>query len=99
MLSPVEPSNVIIKIMREKLIKEEEKNMRRLRSLVDFTESVLIQSDLTLNESLILLENTKKAALSLFPGKEFVYDLVYTPRFRRIIHERFMIPGSLSGRN
>lgn len=94
-----DPSNVIIKIMREKLIKEEEKNMRRLRFLVDFTESILTQSDLTLNESLVLMENTKKVALSLFPEKEFVYDLVYTPRFRRIIHERFTIPGSLSGRN
>ena len=85
--------------MREELIKEEEKNMRRLRFLVDFTESILMRSDLTLNESLVLMENTKKVALSLFPEKEFVYDLVYTPRFRRIIHERFMIPGSLSGRN
>ncbi len=58
-----------------------------------------MQSDLSLEESLTLIENTKKAALALFPDKEFVYDLVYTPRFRRIIAERFTIPGTLSGRN
>jgi len=84
--------------MSEELIKEE-KNMRRLRFVVDLAEAVLMQSDLSLQESLELIENTKKAALSLFPDKEFVYDLVYTPRFRRILSARFTIPGSLSGRN
>jgi hypothetical protein len=77
----------------------EEKNMRRLRLVVDLAQAVLMQSDLTLQESLDLMENTKKAALSLFPDKEAVYDLVYTPRFRRIIEERFTIPGTYSGRN
>lgn len=80
-------------------IRQEEKNMRRLRFIVDLTEAVLVQSDLTLQESLNLMENTKKAALVLFPGKESVYDLIYTSRFRRIVEERFTIPGSLSGRN
>ncbi len=84
---------------KEELIKAEEKNMRRLRFVVDLTQAVLMQSDLTLQESLKLIENTKKVALNLFPDKEFVYDLVYTPRFRRIMEERFTIPGTFSGRN
>jgi hypothetical protein len=84
---------------RDELLKEEEKQMRRLRFIVDLAQSVLMQSDLSLRESLELMENTKKAALSLFPDKEFVYDLVYAPRFRRIIEERFTIPGTHSGRN
>jgi len=85
--------------MREELIREEEKNMRRLRFIVDLAEAVLMQSNLTLRESLDLMDQTKKAALVLFPDKESVYDLIYLPRFRRIIDERFTIPGSLSGRN
>jgi hypothetical protein len=84
--------------MRED-IRQEEKNIRRLRFMVNLTEAVLMQSDLTLQESLDLMEKTKKAALALFPEKEFVYDLIYTPRFRRIVEERFTIPGSLSGKN
>jgi hypothetical protein len=84
---------------REELLKEEEKRMRRLRFIVDLAEAVLMQSDLSLHESLDLIENTKKAALGLFPDKEYVYDLIYTPRFRRIIHERFTVPGTFSGRN
>jgi len=85
--------------MQEDLIREEEKKMRRLRFIVDLAEAVLMQSSLTLRESLDLMDQTKKAALVLFPDKESVYDLIYLPRFRRIIHERFTIPGSLSGRN
>lgn len=84
---------------KEELIKAEEKKIRRLRFVVDLTQAVLMQSDLTLQESLKLIENTKKVALNLFPDKEFVYDLVYTPRFRRIMEERFTIPGTFSGRN
>jgi hypothetical protein len=80
-------------------LQREEKNMRHLRLVVDLAQAVLTQSDLTLQESLDLMENTKKTALALFPDKEFVYDLVYTPRFRRIIEERFTIPGTHSGRN
>jgi hypothetical protein len=85
--------------MQEDLIREEEKKMRRLRFIVDLAEAVLMQSSLTLRESLDLMDQTKKAALALFPDKESVYDLIYLPRFRRIIDERFTIPGSLSGRN
>ncbi len=85
--------------MREDLIKEEEKKMRRLRFIVDLAEAVLMQSSLSLRESLDVMDQTKKAALTLFPDKESVYDLIYLPRFRRIIDERFTIPGSLSGRN
>jgi len=70
--------------------------MRRLRFLVNLTQGVLMQADLTLREAFEIMENTKKAALALFPDKESVYDLIYTPRFRRIIAERFVIPGGLS---
>ncbi len=84
--------------MKEDLLAEE-KNMRRLKFIVDLTQAVLMQSDLSLQEALQIADNTKKAALALFPGKESVYDLVYAPRFRRIIDERFTIPGSMSGRN
>ena len=85
--------------MQDDHFRDEEKKMRRLRFIVDLAEAVLMQSPLTLRESLDLMDQTKKAALALFPDKESVYDLIYLPRFRRIIDERFTIPGSLSGRN
>ena len=82
--------------MIQEQLADEEKRMRRLRFLVNLAQGVLMQADLTLREAFELMEDTKKAALALFPDKESVYDLIYTPRFRRIIAERFVIPGGLS---
>jgi hypothetical protein len=85
--------------MKEELM-EEEKNIRRLRFFVDLAQAVLMQqSDLTLQEAFKIMKDTKMAALSLFPDKEHVYELVYAPRFRRIISERFVIPGGPTGKN
>ncbi len=82
--------------MKEKLM-EEERNMRRLRFVVDLAQAILMQqTDLTLREAFDIMQDTKKAALSLFPDKESVYELIYTPKFRKIISERFVIPGGLS---
>ncbi len=83
--------------MKEELM-EEEKKMRRLRFLVDLAQAILMQqSDLTLQEAFQIMKDTKMAALNLFPDKEHVYELVYASRFRRILSERFVIPGGSLG--
>ena len=85
--------------MKEKLM-EEEKNMRRLRFIVDLAQAILMQQqDLTLREAFDIMKDTKKAALNLFPEKEHVYELIYAPRFRKIITERFVIQGGLSSKS
>ncbi len=85
--------------MKEKLV-EEEKKMRRLRFIVDLAQALLMQqADLTLKEAFAIIRDTKTAALLLFPDKENVYELIYAPRFRRIITERFVIRGGLSDGN
>ena len=79
-------------------LREEEKKLRMLKFVVDLNLAVLMQqSDLTLREAFDILKNTKKAAMNLFPDKEQVFDLIYSPRFRRIIRERFVIQGGLAG--
>lgn len=81
--------------MKEAL-REEEKRLRRLRFIVDLNQAVLMQqTDLTLREAFEIMKSVKQAALSLFPDKESVYNLIYAPRFRRIIRERFVIQGGL----
>jgi hypothetical protein len=78
----------------EDLQKEEEKKLRLLRFIVDITQAVLMQQDdLTLREAFTIMNDTKQAALNLFPDKADVYDLLYGSRFRRIVKERFVIPG------
>jgi hypothetical protein len=75
---------------RERLIKEEEKNIRRLRFLVDLTTSVLYQDEtLTLEEARNVVRNTKRAILAMFPDKQQTFDIVLLPRFERILHERW----------
>ncbi len=85
--------------MNDRLLEEEEGKMRRLRSVVDRAQAILARPDLTMKEACRVVEDTKRTALTLFPDKEDVYDLIYKPRFSRIIAGRFTIPGSLSGRN
>ncbi len=82
--------------MNEALL-EEEKKLRMLRLVVSLNQAVLMQQrDLTLREAFEIMKNTKKAALSLFPDKESVYDLIYARRLRRIVRERFVIHGGLA---
>jgi hypothetical protein len=78
-------------------LQEEERKLRMLRFVVDLNQAVLMQqTDLTLREAFDILKNTRQAAQNLFPGKDDVFELLYTPRFRRIIRERFVIVGGLS---
>jgi hypothetical protein len=80
--------------LREELI-EEEKKMRRLRFIVDLAQAILMQQhDLTLKEAFEIARDAKRAVLNLFPDKESVYDLIYAPRFKKIIAQRFVIEGA-----
>jgi hypothetical protein len=38
-----------------------------------------------------LLAGAKRAALAMFPDKEFAYDILYKPRLRRLMNERFRL--------
>ncbi|MCU0645729.1 MAG: hypothetical protein MUC94_15905 [bacterium] len=67
---------------------EEQHNMRLLTTIVDLTAAILRQGNLTVPEAIELIQVTKKSVLQLFPDKEDVYDLIYRPRFERIIRER-----------
>ena len=70
-----------------KELEGEQKNLNRLRFLVDFTAALLRQGNLSMPEMLRLVKATRKNVLSLFPDKEGTYDLIIKPRFERIIKE------------
>jgi TPP-dependent pyruvate/acetoin dehydrogenase alpha subunit len=73
----------------EREIKEENRKIRYLRFLVDFSILSIQQDNLILEEAQGIVENVKRAACSLFPGKEETFELIYRPRFNRTIEERF----------
>jgi hypothetical protein len=71
-------------------IEHENKLIRRLRFLVDLTFATIAQDDsMTLEEAWEHVRALKGAALTMFPGKDLTFDLVYLPRFSRLLAERF----------
>jgi len=72
-----------------KEVREENRKIRYLRFLVDFSILSIQKDDLILEEALKRVEDVKRAACSLFPGKEETFELIYRPRFCRVIEERF----------
>lgn len=75
---------------RSVLIEHENKMLRRLRFLVDLTFATLAQDDtLTLDQSWAHIQALRAAALAMFPGKEEAFDLIYLPRFSRLLKERY----------
>jgi len=83
--------------IEEREVKEENRKIRYLRFLVDFSILSIQQDDLLLEEAEGIVENVKRAACGLFPGKEETFELIYRPRFNRTIHEKFglLSEGSL----
>jgi hypothetical protein len=75
--------------INQKEIREENRKIRYLRFLVDFSVLSIQQDDLLPEEAQELVENVKRAACSLFPGKEETFELIYRPRFNRVMQERF----------
>jgi hypothetical protein len=70
---------------------EEERRLRRLRRAMDVAAALLRQVDLTLDEAQDVVEHAKQTALKLFPDKEETFDLIYGPRFRRILVEKYRL--------
>ncbi len=73
-------------------IQEEGKRVRRLQFLVHLVMSVISQSqDMPVEEAAELVASTKRAALAMFPDKEFAYDIIYKPRLQRLLAEKYHI--------
>jgi hypothetical protein len=72
-------------------ILEENRKVRRLQVVVDLVTSLLLQSDLPIEEASELVAETRRFALNLFPDKELTYDLLYQSRFRRLLAEKYRL--------
>ena len=68
-------------------ITEENRKLRMLRFMVDFTISLMYQTEMTREEALEHMVKVRNYALRLFPGKELAFELIYAPRFKRVIRE------------
>ncbi len=71
---------------------EEGQRLRRLQFMMNLVMQVIAQDPrLTVEEASQMVADSRAAALAMFPGKELAYDLLYRPRFQRLMRERFRL--------
>jgi len=68
---------------------EEDRRVRQLRLVVNLALGVISQTDISLAQAQEMVADTRNMALRLFPGKELAFDLIYLPRFHRLLAERY----------
>jgi hypothetical protein len=64
---------------------QEDAKIRALHEAVDTTTSLLQLGGWTKEEAERLVTLTKAEVLALFPEKEELFELIYRPRFQRLI--------------
>ena len=71
---------------------EEAKLLRRLQMMMNMIMGVIAQdTSLSYDDAAVMVEDARTAALAMFPGKELAYDLIWRPRFQRLMRERFRL--------
>ena len=71
---------------------EEAKLIRRLQMMMNLVMQTVAQDgSLSIDEASQMIADARTAALAMFPGKELAYDLIWRPRFQRLMRERFRI--------
>lgn len=71
---------------------EEAKLIRRLQMMMNMVMQVIAQDGtLTIEDASQMIADARTAALAMFPGKELAYDLIWRPRFQRLMRERFRL--------
>jgi hypothetical protein len=70
----------------------EQRLIRRMQMMMNLVMQTIAQDhSLTIDEASQMIADSRKAALAMFPGKELAYDIIWRPRFQRLMRERFRI--------
>ena len=73
-------------------MQEEAKLIRRMQMMMNMVMGVIAQDNtLSYDDAAAMVADARSAALSMFPGKELAYDLIWKPRFQRLMRERFRL--------
>ena len=91
-MEDLSPNAESIPAMSPAEIVAEQKLIRRLQLMMNLVLQTIAQDgSLTIDEASQMIADARKAALAMFPGKELAYDLIWRPRFQRLMRERFRI--------
>ncbi len=73
-------------------VEAERRQLRRLQMMMNMCLQVIAQDGtLSIDEASQMIADSRAAALNMFPGKELAYDLIWKPRFQRMMMERFRL--------
>jgi len=70
-------------------VEEENRKIRYLKMMVSLGLALLSEERLSRREAEEIVDSIRRSALRMFPGKEATWEIVYAPRFRRAIEERW----------
>jgi hypothetical protein len=71
---------------------EEDRLIRRLQFMMGLVMQTIAQDgSLSVDDAAQMIADSKKAALAMFPDKELAYEIIWRPRFQRLMRERFRI--------
>ena len=71
---------------------EEDRLIRRMQFMLGLVMQTIAQdSSLSVDDASQMIADSKKAALAMFPDKELAYEIIWRPRFQRLMRERFRI--------
>ena len=71
---------------------EERRLIRRMQMMMNLVLQTIAQDgSLSYDEAAQMIADARRAALAMFPGKELAYDLIWRPRFQRLMLERFRL--------
>jgi hypothetical protein len=71
---------------------DEVRRLSRLQLMMNLVMQVIAQDPkLTFDEASQMVADSRTAALAMFPGKELAYDLLWRPRFQRLMRDRFRL--------
>ena len=76
---------------KNQAVEKENKKIRQLRFCTDLTYAVIAQGAISPDEAYVMIESLKKVALTLFPGKEATFNLIYLPRFKHLLMEKYQM--------
>ncbi len=71
---------------------DEARLIRRLQMMMNLVMQTIAQdTSLSIDEASQMIADSRTAALAMFPGKELAYDLIWRPRFQRLMRDRFRL--------
>ena len=90
-MQPTDPEEPAVSLSAQDAL-EEAKLIRRLQTMMNMVMQVIAQDgSLSIDEASQMIADSRKAALAMFPGKELAYEIIWRPRFQRLMRERFRI--------